>query len=179
MVRKLSKIFGYSIFFVLTLMYFVPKVSLYYLGEQTLEKYGVVIDDEKVIDNGFSLSLYDATVNVKGIPSVEIKEANFKQFIVYNSSTFKDLKLSSVANSMIPTNVDEVSIVYSILNPLYVTANATGGFGEAEVEFNILERSIHLELLASKKMLSSYRNTLRKLKKSKEGVYVYDKSIKY
>jgi len=178
MVIKISKFFAYTIFFLLALMYFIPKVSLYYFVEHEIKKYAIVIDNEKAVDNGFSLSLYNATINVKGIPSATIKEANFKQFIIYNTSTFKDIKLSSVAASMIPTDIDTINIKYSIFNPLYITADAIGGFGEAEVSFSLTDLALHLDLKPSKKMLSSHRATLRNLKKSKDGGYSYDKTIK-
>lgn len=179
MVNKLSKIFAYSMFFILALMYFVPKLSIYYLVEQEIQKYGIVIDNEEVIDNGFSLSIQNAEINVKSINSASIKNVNIKIFGVYNNVLLQNIKLSSVAASMVPTDIEEVEITHSLFNPLHISAVANGGFGELEVDFDLLDMTLHLELLASKKMLSSYRGILRNLKKNKEGVYIYDKTIKY
>lgn len=179
MVVKLSKIFGYALFFLLALMYFMPKSNIYYFLEHELDNYGVVINNEEVIDSGFSLNVLKADINVKSISSATIGSTNIKIFGVYNNISLEDIKLASVAASMVPTNVKRVDINYNIFNPFEVTANALGAFGEADVSFDLLEMSIHLKLNPSKKMLSSYSGTLRNLKKTKEGVYVYDKIIKH
>ena len=178
MVVKLSKIFGYVVFFLLALMYFSPKVNLYYFLEKKLSEKSVIIDDEQVVDNGFSLSIKNAKINIKSIQSATVQEVNVKVFGLYNAVSLENIKLSSVAASMIPTDVASVNIRYTIFNPLNITADAVGGFGEAEITFSILDMALHLDLIPSKKMLSSHRSTLRSLKKSKEGDYSYDKIFK-
>ena len=178
MVGRLSKFFGYTLFFLLALMYFTPKVSLYYLLESKLLEHSIIVDKETIIDNGLSLSIENASVNVKSIESAKIENINLKVFGVYNKVSLENIKLSSVAASMLPTDISSVDITYNIFNPLQVSAEAIGGFGEAKVSFNIPEMALHLDLKPSKKMLSSHRQTLRNLKKSKEGDYSYDKIIK-
>lgn len=178
MVIKLSKFFGYALFFLLALMYFTPKVSLYYLLESKLNERSVIVDKETVIDNGVSLSIQNASVNVKSIESAKIEDINVKVFGIYNKVTLENIELASVAATMLPTDVQSVDITYTIFNPLYVKAEAIGGFGEAEVSFSILDMALHVDLKPSKKMLTSYKQTLRNLKKSKEGDYSYDKIIK-
>ena len=179
MVVKLSKVFGYILFFLLALMYFTPKVNLYYFLEKELSEKNIVIDDEQIIDNGFSLSVTDAKLNVKSIESATVEEINVKVFALYNSISLENIKLSSVAASMVPIDVSNVNITYTIFNPLYITADAVGGFGEAEINFSILDMALHLDLKPSKNMLSSHSSTLRNLKKSKEGDYSYDKIFKF
>ncbi len=179
MVNKISKFTAYTLFFLLALMYFTPKLSLYYFVEHQIKKYGVIIDDEVVVDNGLSLSIYDAKVNVKSIESVKIKDTQIQLFGFFNSVSLRGLELSSVAASLVPTKVESVDISYNIFQPLNLNAQAVGEFGEADASFDFLDFAIHLELHPSQKMLRDYRQTLSNLKKSKEGVYTYDKTIKH
>lgn len=179
MAVKLSKTFGYILFFILALMYFTPKINIYYFLEKQVQKIGVVIDDEQIVDNGFSLGVTNAKVNIKSIQSATVEDVNVKIYALYNSVSLKNIKLSSVAASMIPTNISGVKIRYTILNPFNIVADAVGEFGEAEATFSILDMALHIDVKPSKKMLSSHRSTLRNLKKSKEGVYSYDKIFKF
>lgn len=178
MVVKLSKLFAYIFFFILALMYFTPKVNIYYFLEKEVQKISVVVDDEQIIDNGFSLSVTNAKLNIKSIESATVEDVNVKIFALYNSVNLKNIKLSSVAASMVPTDISSVNIRYTMFNPFNIVADAVGEFGEAEVTFSILDMALHLDLKPSKKMLSSYRSTLRNLKKSKDGGYSYDKIFK-
>ena len=179
MVRKIFKFFAYMLFFLTALIYFTPKVNLYYLLESKLKEKSVVITDEVLHDNGLSLSIDDASVNLKSIESAKIKEINIKVLGLYNSVNFTDVSLASVAATMVPTEVQSISISYTIFDLLHLVASAVGDFGDAQLKFGVLDGVLHIELHPSKKMLSSYRQTLRDLKKSKEGAYTYDKTFKF
>ncbi len=177
MVRKIATFFAYVLFFVLALMYFTPKTSLYHMMEKELKKYDVVISDEIVEDRGFSLDVNAPNIYVKNINSASIENINVKLFALYNSINVSNITLSSVAATFIPVNIDEVSITYSIFNPLNVTAEGSGGFGEASGTFNILERTLNLNVVPSPKMIKQYKNSMRKMKKNEDGSYSYDKSF--
>jgi len=177
MVKKLARFFAYLGFFVLALTYFAPKTSVYHLLEKELKTYGVVISAETTRDNGFTFDVENANVSFKGIDSAVVESINLKAFLLYNSISANGVTLSSAANSFVPLKVQNADVVYSIFNPLNVTAFAQGEFGEADVSFNLLERTLHLELQPSKVMLQKYKSTLRNLKKSQEGDYVYDKTF--
>lgn len=179
MVKKISLFIAYAFFFLLALMYFTPKVNLYYLLEHVLSEKSVIINNEEVSDNGFSLSITHASINVKSIESAKIEEIRVKVFGLYNSVSLQNIDLASVAASMVPTKVHSVHASYSIFDPVHLNANALGDFGEAQLSLGLLDGLLHIELKPSKKMLSSYKQTLRNLKKSKEGVYTYDKTFKF
>jgi len=179
MVARIVKFFAYTLFFLLALMYFTPKLGLYYLLEEKLSEKNIIINNEALKDNGFSLSIYDASVNVKSIESATIKEIDLKIFGLYNAVHLKEITLASVAASMVPTKIDTIMMHYSVLDPVHLKAKASGEFGDAQMELDLLDLAVHLELHPSKKMLSSYRGTLRDLKKTKEGAYTYDKTFKF
>jgi len=179
MVVKISKFFAYSFFFLLVLMYLTPKVNLYYLLETKLKEKSVIVDNEGLSDNGFTLSINHASINVKSIESAKVQKIDVKVFGIYNSVSLSNITLASVAASMLPTNIQTLHISYSIFDPLHINASAVGDFGDATLNFNPLDGALYIELNPSKKMNSSYRQTLRNLKKSKEGVYTYDKTFKF
>ncbi len=179
MVRKMLKFFAYTLFFFTVLIYFTPKVNLYYLLESKLKEQGVVINDEVLSDNGLSLSINDASVNLKSIQSAKIKEIDVKVFGVYNSVILTGVSLASVAATMVPTEIQSISLTYSVFDPLHLVATAIGEFGDAGLSFGLLDGVLHVELHPSKKMLASYGQTLKNLKKSKEGAYTYDKTFKF
>ncbi len=177
MVKKLYKFFGYSVFFIVTLMYFTPKISLYYFLETKLNHFAVVIDSEEAIDNGFTLKINHQTVYYESIQSATIKESTLKLLILYNALNLQDITLSSAAKSFVPLHIDTATITYTLFDPLYIKAAMDGEFGKAHVRYNLLERTLHLELFPSELMLKSYVNTLKNMRKSKEGEFTYDKTI--
>ncbi len=179
MVRKIFKFFAYTLFFLAVLIYFTPKVNLYYLLEHKLKEKSIVINDEEVSDNGLSLSIKDATINLKSIQSAKIKEIKIKVFGLYNNVSLTDISLASVVATMVPTKIQSISLSYSVIDPLHLVASAVGEFGDAHLSFGVVDGVLHMELHPSKKMLSSYRQTLRNLIKSKEGAYTYDKTFKF
>jgi hypothetical protein len=174
---KIVKFFGYVAFFMLSLMYFTPKESIYYFAEQTLKNYKVVISDEAVIDRGFTLRLEHLDVYVESIESAKIDEVEIALFGLYNKVEAKNIFLSSVAASFLPVKIDDIQIVYSVLSPLKATLNAVGEFGEVHGVVNIKEKKVVLVLKPSKLMRSRYTKTLRNLRKTADGEYEYVKNF--
>jgi hypothetical protein len=177
MVNKLFMFFAYVIFFTLALMYFTPKASLYYMLEKELKKYDVILSGETVSDNGFSLSLENSNVYVKDIQSAQVKDANIKLFALYNSIHIQGIVLSDVAGTFLPLEIKNTNIVYSIFDPLNVNLNSKGDFGSANGSFNLVDKKLHLDVMPSDTMKRKYRNSMRQLKKQKDGSYSYDKTF--
>jgi len=158
-------------------MYFTPKVALYYFAEMQLKPMSVIINDEKVIDNGFSLSIKDATITFKAIESATITNIDLSIFGVYNKVNIQGVTLASSAASLVPTEVKSIEIYYHLFNPFNITATAVGGFGEAQAQVDILEKALQVDLQPSKLMNKDYRSTLKNLKKTKDGGYEYAKTF--
>lgn len=177
MVKKIAKFFAYFLFFIVLLMYFTPKESLYYLAEKELKSYGVIISSEDVKDRGLWLTIEHANVSLKAIPSALIKETSIKLFGVYNSVNIDNIALSSAASSFIPLNIAHLQIKYHILNPFHITFSTHGEFGKLQGTLNVLKHTLHIDLIASRVMKRKYRNTLRNLKKNSKGEYYYDKAL--
>ena len=177
MVKKIVFFFAYLLFFIVALIYFTPKSSIYFALEEELKKYDIVVSGEEIIDNGFTLEIKSANVSLKSIESATLSQTSIKIFVLYNSLSFKDILLSSTAKSFVPLHVDVIEIVYSISNPFVVTAYGTGEFGKVEAEFDIVDRNFHLDLMPSEVMQKGYRSTLSNLNKNDNGDFSYDKTF--
>ena len=177
MVKKLALFFAYVLFFILALMYFTPKSNLYFALENELKKHDVIISNESVIDNGFSLELQNAQLFFKSIKSADIEVVNIKIFGIYNSLSMSGIRLSQTLSSFTPLKIDEVIISHSIFNPINIKLYELGENGEAKGSFNLLDMALHIVFEPSKMMLKEHKNSLREFKKSEDGGYVYDKTF--
>jgi hypothetical protein len=177
MVKKLLIFLGYTLFFMAALIYFTPKISIYYFLEKELKAEGVIISAEEVEDSGFSLLLSHAELSYRGIDSAKIERVHVNIFELYNSVNVQGVVLSSAAENFLPLKINSIDITYTLLNPLNVVGSAEGEFGFLNVEYSILENSVHLELEPSKLMLKNYKSTLENLVKSEDGGYLYEKTF--
>ncbi|MFA6136545.1 MAG: hypothetical protein WC667_00525 [Sulfurimonas sp.] len=177
MVKKITKFLAYFVFFILALMYFAPKVSLYYFLESRLAPLGIIISTEDATDRGFSLDIKSANISFKSIESANIAEINVKIFALYNVIDFENITLSTAVKSFLPLHVETAKVRYTILDPLNLKAELKGEFGDAEAEFNLMKRALHLELIPSPLMLKEYKTTLQSMKINERGRYLYDQNI--
>lgn len=173
--KKVFAFLLYTIFFLAMVIYFTPKVNLYYEAEIALKKFNIIISDENIKDKGFSLAIERADIYaMDGIKVANIDAFELKVLGVYNRVHIEGVTLTSAAASFVPTKINRIDMQYSVLNPLNVTAFALGDFGEANAIVNLKERHLRVTLLPSKLMFSRFKNTIKMLKKSDEGTYVYE-----
>jgi len=177
MVKKIVVFLLYSAFFMLSLIYFIPKENIYYFLEHELKQKEIILSGEEVKDSGFVLGVKDIKVYFNSINSAKISKIDMAFFVVYNSISVNEIKLTSVAKSFVPLYIDNIHITYSILNPLNLCGSSNGKFGSLKLRFNILENTLHMELKPSKLMLKEYASTLKNLNKLENGEFVYDKTF--
>jgi len=177
MVKKTVVGIVYFIFFIFMLIYFISKVDMYYFLEDRLDSYNVIISDEKLADNGFTLSVENASVYFDSIESAKVSNAKIAIFGFYNFININDITLASVAKSFIPLHIDRLDIKYSVFNPFVVHGYSSGQFGKAKLSFNIQDNKLHIDLKPSDNMLKNYKTTLKGLKKSNKGEFIYDKTL--
>ena len=174
---KVLKFFAYALFFILALVYFLPKSSLYYFAEQELQKQKIVISNETIKEKMFSLKLQNLVPSYAGVDVAHIAETDIQLFIFYNTLTIYDANLSSMASTFVPLHVDIAEVKYTILDPLTVYMHAKGAFGEADAMLHIKDRNITILLKPSSLMQKQYGNSMRKLKKNQNGEYEYAKNF--
>lgn len=175
--KKIAKFFAYTLFFIFALIAFIPKASVYYLAEENLKKFDVVISKESLVESLFSLDVENLDISAKGVESAYIKSVRFTFLGLYNGVTFKQIKLSSIVEAYLPSKIKLVNIEYSLLHPLSVEIGSLGEFGSLNARFDLVELKLNATLKPSKLMLKKYRSSLRFFKKSQEGEYVYAKAI--
>lgn len=174
---RILKLVAYILFFILALIYFISKVSVYYYVEKKLEENKIVLSHETAIDSGLSLKLNKASISYKAIESATVKNIDIKMLLLYNSISAQDIELSSMASSFVPLHIKTLDVRYAFFNPLNIVAQASGEFGEASGRLNILDKNITILLKPSKLMLNQYRNTLNNFRKNKSGEYEYVKTF--
>ena len=177
MVKKMVVWSGYLLFFIMALILFVPKSNLYFFMEKSIKPYGVILSNETLHPELFSLNISHIDVSVQGIDSAVIHEAKITLLGVYNAVELKGIRLADVAKSWIPLYVAEATLHYSVVNPLVIEGFTKGDFGEAKAVFSLKEQHLHVVLKPSKLMIQKYKNSLRKLKKLKSGEYIYDVAL--
>ncbi|MCK4737466.1 MAG: hypothetical protein KAT10_02825 [Sulfurimonas sp.] len=174
---KVQKFFAYFIFFIFALIYFVPKTSIYYFIEKELKNYEIVISNEELQESSFNLHITGGTVSVKSIESANIDQADMKIYGLYNTIELQEIVLSKTVSSFLPSKIKNATVSYTVFNPTNIQVKASGEFGEADAQYNLLNKTLYLKLKPSKKMLTKYRSTLNSLKKSENGEYIYEQNI--
>jgi len=177
MVKKVIKFLSYCLFFALALIAFSPKSSFYFLFEKELKKFDVVISKESLHETFLSLEVEHLDISAKKIESATVGSAEITLLLLYNSITLQDISLSSLVESYLPSKIEHFTVGYSLLNPLNITAEAEGDFGEASVVFEIDSRVLRVSLKPSKTMQKKYYKSMKLFTKDKNGEYSYAKNF--
>jgi hypothetical protein len=177
MVKRLLRFFAYLTFFVLALIFFAPKLGMYYFLENELKSYDVIVSGETLKDEGTRLSIENAQVFVKSIESATIKECDITLLLFYNAINAREITLSQSAKSFLPLKVEALKVLYTVFDPLHLTIDVSGDFGIAKAKISLIERTLHVDLQASEIMNKEFKNSLREFKKSEDGGFTYDKTF--
>ncbi len=172
--KKIALFFFYTVLFFAALLFFTPKENIYYYGEEQLKPLGVVVGYEEAVDNGFTLEILHAKLYVQKIKSANIGSINIGTFGLYNVVTADNIVLDKTFEQFFPPLIQHMEVEHNIFSAMQLSAEAVGDFGEAVATVDLLDRNVSVIMKPSKLMLSRYKNTLRELKKSKEGDYRYE-----
>jgi len=171
--KFIFKLFTYLFVFILALLVFFPKQSVYNLIEQELAKNKVIISGEKRDEKLFALDIKDSDIYYEGINVANVNKTSFESYLVYTKLEIKDIRLLDSFKSMVPSPISNIKVEYSILDFKNAKIKANGLFGKLNGNIDILNSVITLELEASSKMKSSYSKILRQMR-LKEGKYLYE-----
>ncbi len=151
----------------LGILVFMPKHEFYYKLEEELAKYEIKLNEEKVNEGVFSLSLKQVTVYFKGINVATIEEVNLFTLLFYSSIELQALMMDESLKEMLPQEIESAVAKHSILSPLEVSVDASGSFGAMAGKIDLNERKVHLDFNESKnvEMLKP------QLKKDEKGWY--------
>jgi len=174
---KILKFFAYSLFFLMMLLYFMPKQNLLFLLQEKLQPYALTITQEQLDEKALSLELHNVDLSYEGVAVANIKDIVLQPLIASNSITATAITLAPFLRSYLPPDIASVRLSHQLLDPLHLSIEVKGDFGEAEGSYDLSSKRIVLILHPSKTFLRRYRKSLRYLKKNKEGGYFYEQTL--
>ena len=171
--KKIFKLLIYFLFFILFLLIFLPKESIYNLLEQELSTQNIIISDEKRNEKLLSLDVKNANIFYNGIEGGNISNMNFFSLFVYSKVEINDVKLLQSLSSFFPPYIKNIDLEHSVLDYQNVNISSLGDFGSLTGNIDLLNRIIILKLEPSLEMKRNYMKVLRNMK-LKEGKYNYE-----
>ena len=162
------KIFIWSIFFIIILIAGLPKTNIYYFIEHKIIDKNIKIINETIDDNLFSFSLASLDILYNKINVAQVGKISIFPYFLSNSIEIQGVVISDLLNDTIPSNIQNIKIVYSLLNPLNIELYAEGDFGvvqgdigiftqllTAKIEINDRFKNRYLQLLGNKNIVKT------------------------
>lgn len=172
--RYILKPLAYMFTAIALIIFFMPKINMYYKAEELLENYKLTISGEKVVDDGFIFKVEDGTLYFDDLVVANFDEISIVPLVFYNSVDVKPFSLSDDMRQFIPLKVNNINITQTVVNPLHVKIDARGEFGSVSGDIDILNSKISLILMPSKLLLKKRPFWLRQMKKDSQGGYRYE-----
>ena len=148
-------------------LFFMPKQEFYYKLEEELAKNDIKINEKSTEEGLFSLTLHDASIYVKGIKLATIEKIDFCTLLFYTKVEVTELLLDESLKNVAPTKIDRVSLSHAIWNPVYLSVDAEGTFGQMDGNVAIAKRTLRLDFNETKNIKMLKAN----LKEDEKGWY--------
>jgi hypothetical protein len=171
--RRLKSGLIYTLAFILLLIFFAPKVYLYFAFEHALEKQNVRISQEKVLDSGFKLKITDGSLYYDDLNVGTFEDISVVPLLLYNHIKIENFVFSDDMSRFAKGTLQNVNVTYHTITPLTVHLEAVGDLGEVNAQIHVKDRNASIHLIPSERLLKSAPFWLKKMKKSSEGVYSY------
>lgn len=171
--KALLKFFAYLIMMLALIIFFLPKVNLYYEAEKFLKAQKVTISEEKVLDRGISLQLEDGSIYYDKLNLASIGLIHFSPWMVYNSLEFNEIRVNEGLADFLPETIDHITIRHVVYNPTKVSLRGESAEDYFYGEVDLLKRVLQLHLRLDSGSERKYQNILKKLSKE-EGGYLYE-----
>lgn len=153
---------------------FVPKINLYYQFEHLIKPYGVIVSGEELQDKRLWLRIVDGVLYYEQIESAKIEKIDIMLFVLFNQIKATNIHLSSTLEGFVPGEIEEMTLRYSVLDPLRVTLKGRGDFGELSGALHLRDRTAKVTIYPSKAMKRGHASTLKTLKADGTGGYYYE-----
>lgn len=154
------------------LLFFMPKVELYYALERELATQDITLNEASIEQGVLYVTIRDVKVYVKGVELAHIDSIHFFTLLGYSTLTMKDIEVDDLLKSKVPSAITELSASHSIFSPLSLALDANGSFGRAEGELSLLEGTVRVDLVESKDI-----STLKPYLKQDEKGWYYETSF--
>ncbi len=171
--KKIVKFLLFITLFLFSFWAFFPKEQLYYFLEKELEKKKVVISDEILKEDIFSLNTKEAKIYFEGINVSKVEYFSFKSYIFYSKVEISNMVLIDTFSNFAPSPIESLVITHNLLNPIKIDIKSHGLFGDLNGEIDLLSRVLKIELKQSNIMKSKYSNILKNMR-FEDGRYIYE-----
>jgi len=173
-VRFLKKTLLFLLAFIALVIFFSPKVQLYYKAEAILADNNVILSEETAKDRGFIFSIEGGRLYYDDLEVAQLNEITLLPLVFFNRLSVAPFAFSKEMQGFVPGMVTKMYIQYSIIDPVHIVCEAEGDFGTFRGSVAFLDKNISMGLVPSEKLLQSRPPWLRQLKKDKGGVYRYE-----
>ena len=172
--KYIGSFLAYFIITLVLILFFLPKINLYYLSEAFIEKYKVTISGEKLVDKGLSFKIKEGTIYFDDLVVAKIDEISILPLLVYNSIQVSPFSFSKDMEQFLPLAIENINITQSIVNPVHVKIESSGDFGSLVGDIALYDRNISLVLMPSKLLIKQKPFWMKRLKKDSQGGYRYE-----
>jgi len=146
---------------------FMPKQNLYFKLEERLDKEDIHINETHIKEGLFNLKIDDASIYIKGINLIQIKNLTFFSLLFYSQVQLEEIQVDQSLSSMLPHKIKNILLTYTVVSPQHLSLSGEGTFGSFKGEINLVKHTIHLDFTE----LNSAETFKRYLKKGEEGWY--------
>ena len=174
MVKKATLI-GFILW--LALLLFMPKTELYYTVEKILAKQDIKLNEKSIEEGLFSLNITGLTVFIKGIPLITIEEVNVFTLLFYTSLSVEDLIVDKALHSQVPAFTKEAHAGHHLFNPMNLTLDANGSFGEIEGTVDLAQSNLHIDFVHTKDISMIQHILTKNTKTNGDRGWIYEKSF--
>ena len=150
--------------FFIGLIVFMPKENLFFTLQKTLQKENIYINTN-FHSNITNLYLENSKLFINGINIASIKQTNILPLILFNQ-----IKLNNIKIDFNNLKIDNLSITYSIINPLDVEIKGESSFATIKGNIDLKNQTIKVYLI------NLTNNSLKPfLRKDKKGYFYAQK----
>jgi len=174
--KKLFKVLVLFILFFSFLIIFLPKEKVFFYALNALSKKNILFKSYIFEDKPYSFYLKDSNIYYKNIQALKIQDFSLNTYIVYNKLIINGIKVDDSLKQFVPSNIKNVNIKYSVLNPLFIDIDIYSKEFKVKGYIDILQEKLVLNLNVSKMFKKQYPKLLRQIKydnKTKEYKYEY------
>jgi len=174
--KKLFKVLVLFILFFSFLIIFLPKEKVFFYTLNALSKKNILFKSYIFEDKPYSFYLKDSKIYYKNIQALKIQDFSLNTYIVYNKLIINGIKVDDSLKQFVPSNIKNVNIKYSVLNPLFIDIDIYSKEFKVKGYIDILQEKLVLNLNVSKMFKKQYSKLLRQIKydnKTKEYKYEY------
>lgn len=174
---RILKKLGWVLLFLYLIIAFAPKENLFYLAEEKLKVYNVILNDEKLKDMLLLFKVKNSSVYYDGLHVGNINSIDTLITLFYNQISLKNAIFSDKLRQFIPKEITDLKVISTIFFPIRVWIKGDGNFGNISGFADLYKKHIKLTLIPSKGFLKKYPDIAREFKKI-NNEYIYEKTYK-